>query len=158
MVNNSRLFFFFFSSVLFIIFLLHSHKQHQLSSSLLQISTSLDQLNSKVSFLESIIERIDHELRSKEEDIAVKKKMILEKKEINTLQQNIVYKIDLDKALRHGGRVLVKYKNSIKDNAIKGLMRARNWLDDSVENSKDEEKQEVVIQENLKLPQEGTCH
>jgi hypothetical protein len=35
-------------------------------------------------------------------------------------------------ALRHGGRVLVKYKNSIKDNAIKGLMRARNWLDDSV--------------------------
>jgi hypothetical protein len=47
--------------------------------------------------LESIIERIDHELRSKEEDIAVKKKMILEKKEINTLQQNIVYKIDLDK-------------------------------------------------------------
>jgi hypothetical protein len=38
----------------------------------------------------------------------------------------------LFQALSHGGRVLVKYKNSIKDNAIKGLMRARNWLDDSV--------------------------
>ncbi|CAJ2637820.1 unnamed protein product [Trifolium pratense] len=94
MGNNSSLFFIFFSTVLFIAFVLQ--KQHQLSSSLDQLSSSLDQLNSKVSLLESIIKKSDHQLRSKEEDIAVIKKMILEKEEVKTVQQNIVYKIDLD--------------------------------------------------------------
>ncbi|CAJ2662466.1 uncharacterized protein LOC123884682 [Trifolium pratense] len=155
MGNNSSLFI-FFSTVLFIAFVLQ--KQHQLSSSLDQLSSSLDQLNSKVLLLESIIKKSDHQLRSKEEDIALIKKMILEKEEVKTVQQNIVYKIDLDQALSFGRGALIKYKNSFKDNAIQGLTRVRNWLGDSAENDKNEDKQEVIIQENLKLPQEeGTC-
>ncbi|XP_045791544.1 uncharacterized protein LOC123886256 [Trifolium pratense] len=114
--------------------------------------------NLSLSVSESIIKKSDHQLRSKEEDIALIKKMILEKEEVKTVQQNIVYKIDLDQALSFGRGALIKYKNSFKDNAIQGLTRVRNWLGHSAENDKNEDKQEVIIQENLKLPQEeGTC-